>query len=153
MALKRNDCILLLTELQERGIDVSPYLTKLMYSKDMPIDVLKFINSNRQLEVAKFYEKIRSNYNKKKSDLYINIVKEIEEPSKVLTTLSAMLTQILLYSNKLPIDEKQAFLSHSRAEEITLVLDDYFSTYDISKAIKLLKLIKADIKTFEELKD
>lgn len=152
MAIKKNDCILLLTELQENGIDTKKYLSYLLCNHDVSLEVVKFINDNRQFDVAKFYEKIRHNYNKRKSDLYINIVKEIEEPSEVLTTLSAMLTQILLFSKHLSTENKQMFLSHSRAKEISFVLENYLNTYDITKAIHLLKLIKADIKAFESFK-
>ena len=106
--IKKNDCILLLTEMQEKGINVSKQISQLMSSQDMSLDVLKFINDNRQLDLLSFYEKMRINYNKKKSSLYINIVKEIEEPQEVLITLSAMLTQILLFSKK---SRKQTIIS------------------------------------------
>lgn len=148
--IKKTDCILLLTEMQEQGKDVSRQIKQLMTAKELSLDVLKVINDNRQLDVAGFYEKLRLNYNKKRSNLYINIVKEIEEPQEILTTLSAMLTQILLYSKN--IENKQMFLKHSRADEITRVLDNYFKTYDITNAIKLIRLIKADIKALESLK-
>lgn len=148
--IKKTDCVLLLTEMQEKGKNVSKHINKLMLSEDIPLEVLKFINENRQLDVLAFYEKLRSNYNKKKSNLYINIVKEIEEPQEILTTLSAMLTQILLFSKHL--ENKQMFLQHSRAHEITKVLDNYFKTYDITNALKLLRLIKADIKALESIK-
>lgn len=148
--IKKNDCILLLTEMQEKGINVSKQISQLMSSQDMSLDVLKFINDNRQLDLVSFYEKIRVNYNKKKSSLYINIVKEIEEPQEVLITLSAMLTQILLFSKNL--ENKQLFLKHSRADEITKVLENYFKNYDITNALRLMKLIKADLKALESIK-
>jgi len=148
--IKKNDCILLLTEMQEKGINVSKQISQLMSSKEMSLDVLKFINDNRQLDVLSFYERVRVNYNKKKSNLYINIVKEIEEPQEVLVTLSAMLTQILLFSRQL--ENKQLFLKHSRADEITKVLENYFKTYDITNALRLMKLIKADLKALESIK-
>lgn len=148
--IKKNDCILLLTEMQEKGINVSKQISQLMSSQDMSLDVLKFINDNRQLDLLSFYEKMRINYNKKKSSLYINIVKEIEEPQEVLITLSAMLTQILLFSKNL--ENKQLFLKHSRADEITKVLEHYFKNYDITNALRLMKLIKADLKALESIK-
>ena len=79
-------------------------------------------------------------------------MKEIEQPFEVLTTLSSLLTQILLYSKKLE-DNRTLFLKHSRAEEISKVLTYYFRTYDITKAIELLKLIKADIKVLSMIKN
>ena len=149
--ITKNDCILLLTSLQEKGLEVKSYIINLMSEDDLNLDVLKFINDNRELELSKFYEKIRKNHNQKKSNLYGNIVKEIEEPQEVIITLSAMLTQILLYSKKL--ENKKLFLTHARANEITQVLNNYFDNYDIKNALKLMKVIKADIKCLESLKD
>lgn len=146
--IRQNDCLLLLTDLQEHGVDVKEQITKLLLSKDINLEVLKFINDNRQLDVSGFYTLIRKNYNNKKSNLYKNIMKEIVEPQEVLTTLSALLTQILLYSKHLDVN-KQLFLSHSRAEEIIKVLEEYFKSFDITKSIQLLRLIKADIVALE----
>ena len=124
MALKKTDCILLLTELQDKGIDIKDNMNKLIQSPSLPLDVLKFINDNKQLDVCKFYEKIRKNYNDKKSDLYINIVKEIDDPQEVLTTLAALQLQVILYSKK--VDNKKLFLDNMRALEITYVMNNYF---------------------------
>lgn len=149
--ITKSDCILLLTELKEHGVDnAEKELFALLKQTEPSVDIVRFINENRELELSKFYNKIRKSYNNKKSNLYINIVKEIEEPQEVLTTLSAMLTQILLFSKGL--EDKQMFLRHSRAEEISLVLTNYFKTYDITNCLKLLKLIKADIKALEVIK-
>lgn len=150
--IKKTDCLLLLTEMQERGVEVTNQINYLMKSSTLPLEVLKFINDNRQLDLLGFYERLRENHNKKRSNLYKNIVKEIEEPEEVLTTLSAMLTQILLYSKKLNSESKQMFLQHSRADEITRVLQNYFITYDITNAVRLLRLIKADLKALESIK-
>jgi len=147
--ITNNDCILLLSDLENNGnIDAGNLIMKIAGKSNIDLDVLKFINDNKPLEVIEFYEHIRKNYNKKKSNLYINIVKEIEQPYEVLTTLSSLLTQILLYSKKLE-DNQTLFLKHSRAEEISKVLAYYFKTYDITKAIQLLKLIKADLLALE----
>jgi hypothetical protein len=148
--IKKTDCLLLLTEMQEKGVNVSRQISQLMTSSELSLEILKFINEKRQLDLLSFYEKIRVNHNKKKSNLYINIVKEVEEPQEVLTTLSAMLTQILLFSKN--INNRQLFLKHSRAEEITKVLDNYFKTYDITNAVRLMKLIKADVKALESIR-
>lgn len=147
--ISSNDALLLLTELQEEGKDVKPYINKVLASQLPPLEVLKYINDNRQLDVAAFYEHIRKNYNKKKSDLYINIVKEVKDPEEVLTTLSAMLTQILLFSKR--VKDRELFLNHSRAAEIAKVLKIYFETYDLTYSLKLLKLIKADILALETI--
>lgn len=148
--ITKNDCIILLAELQNKGIDTKEQLTELMSSNQLPISVIKYINDNRQLDLVTFYEELRKSYNQKKSKLYINIVKEVEDTSEVLTTLSAMLTQILRYSKK--VEDKPMFLRHSRASDITKVLNNYFINYDITLAQKLLRLIKADIKALESIK-
>lgn len=143
------DCILLLTELSEKGDSKADELiTKVATSDNIDLEVLKYINEKRQWDIVDFYEHIRKNYNKKKSTIYINIVKEVDSPKEVLTTLSALLTQILLYSNKLEHNSIE-FLKHSRADEITKVLNYYFKTYDLQKPIALLRLIKADLLALE----
>ena len=149
--ITRNDLLILLKDLEDRGIDTTNAITELMTSTSISLDVLKLINDNRQLDVAAFYEKIRKSYNQKKSNLYMNIVKEdFVEPTKTLTTLSALLTQILLFSKN--VQDRQMFLKHSRADEITKVLNGYFTTWDITNCIKLLRLIKVDLKALESVK-
>lgn len=148
--ITKNDAYILLAELESQEIDTKPYLTLLSNSNTLPLEVIKFINNNRQLELTQFFEGLRKNYNKKKSSLYINIVKEIEDPNEVLTTLSSLLTQILLFAKKLP--NKQMFLRHARCNEITSVLNNYFKTYDLTNCIKLLRLIKIDLKCLESMK-
>ena len=145
--ITREDVLLLLTELREDGIDVKEQIKKQISSQEPVIEILKFINDNRQLDLTNFYKKIRKSYNNKKSKLYINIVKENEEIKEVLTTLSALLTQIILYAKS--VDNMIMFYQHSRAEEITRVLNNYFKTFDLTNCIKLMKIIKADIKVCE----
>ena len=152
MAIRKEDCVLLLTEIQEeKGVNVKDYITKLMTSEDIPEDVMKYINSNRQLDVSSFYEKIRKSYNNNKSKLYINLVREsYDNPEEVLTTLASLSLQILLFNDK--CKDKQLFLKHSRFEEITRVLNNYSRTYDLIPCLKLMYLIKSDIKLFESIK-
>jgi len=148
--ITKNDIILLLTELQENNINVDKYLRKSLLSESVNMEALKFINDNRQLDVAKFYELLRKNNNSKKSPLYKNIVKEeLSEANDVLTTLAALNLQILLFAKKL--DDNQMFLKHSRGEEITKVLNNYYNTYDLIPCYKLLKLIKADLVALEHI--
>lgn len=148
--INKTDLILLLTELQQGGVDVKAQLQKTVASTTIPIDVLKFINKNRQLDLTTFYEKIRKSYNKKHSVLYKNIVVEnLKNPKESLTTLSALLTQALLYSNQ--VENRQMFLKHARCEEISKVLAKYFVDYDLTNALKLLRVIKADLKVLESL--
>jgi hypothetical protein len=148
--IQKTDLILLLTEMQEQGIDIDNQLKKTLVAQNIPLDVLKFINDTRQLDVAAFYERIRKNYNDKKSPLYINIVKEIEEPTEVITTLSALALQINLYSKH--VENKAMFFKHARIKEILGCLNQYYDNYDITKSIKLIRLIKADLKAFEEIR-
>lgn len=149
MAISRNDCLLLLKDIEDNGINTTDIVSELIKSREPTYNVLKFINDNRRLEVSEFYERIRKSYNEKKSVLYKNIVKDIEEPNEVLTTLSAMETQILRFANEL--ENRQLFLRHSRADEIALVLSNYFKTYDITNCVKLLRLIKCDVKCLEAM--
>lgn len=148
--ITKSDCILLLTDLQNRGIDVKEELNKTITTNGVSIEVLKFINDNRQMDVVEFYKHIRKSYNQKHSSLYKNIVlEELKDPNESLITISALLTQILLFSKK--VNNKQMFLRHVRCDEITKVLSNYFSTYDLTSCIKLLKLIKADLKALESI--
>lgn len=148
--ISKNDLLLLLADIKSKGIETKDETTKLLTSNTIPLDVVKFINDNRQLDLLKFYEKIRKSYNNKKSNLYINIVKEIEDTNEVLTTLSAMLTQLLLFSKT--VENKQMFLRHARANDICKVLGLYFTNYDLTNCLKLLRIIKADIKALESIK-
>ena len=148
--ITRTDCILLLSDLEERGIDTTAILKETLKNAEPTLATIKFINDNRELALAQFYEKIRKSYNKKKSNLYINIVKEIETPNEVLTTLSALLTQILLFSNG--VEDREMFLRHSRPYEISRILTNYFKSYDLTNCVKLLKVIKADIKALEMIR-
>lgn len=146
--ISKNDLILLLTDLQEKGIDVDKELNATIKS-GVTVDTIGFVNAHRQLDLHKFYEKIRKSYNEKHSNLYINIVREIEDVTKVLTTLSALETQILIFSKG--AENREMFLRHSRALEISRVLSNYFQTYDLKPCIKLLQLIKADLKCLQEV--
>lgn len=146
--ITKNDIILLLTDLEKLGVEINKSLYVDVSRNGVTPEIVNFINSNRQLDLHKFYEKIRKSYNEKHSTLYINIVKEIEDVNKVLTTLSALQTQILLFCMK-DAEDKEMFLRHSRASEISKVLLNYYMTYDLKPCIKLLRLIKADIKCLQ----
>lgn len=145
--ITKEDVLLLLTELRDSGVDCKEQIKQQILTKEPQIEILKFINDNRELDLTNFYKKLRKSYNDKKSKLYINIVKETEEVKDVLTTLSSLLTQIILYAKN--VDNMIMFYQHSRAQEITLVLNNYFKTYDLTNCIKLMKIIKADIKVCE----
>ena len=148
--ITKNDCLILLSDIEKKGIDTSATINELL-SNGMTLNVIKFINDNRQLDVSAFYEKIRKSYNQKKSNLYGNIVKEnYEDANKVLTTLTALLNQIVLYSKN--VQDRQMFLKHSRAKDITKVLNKYFVDYELTNCQQLLRVIKADLKALESIK-
>jgi hypothetical protein len=146
--IKPEDVILLLSELEKDGVYVADHILEQLKSNTPNMDAIAFINKHRQMDVAAFYEKIRKSYNEKHSTLYINIVKEIDDVNKVLTTLSALQTQLLLFYTK-EAEDKEMFLRHSRASEISKVLLNYYMTYDLKPCIKLIQLIKADIKCLQ----
>jgi hypothetical protein len=141
---------MLLSEISDKGVDTKEITTKLIRSSTIDYEVLKFINQYKIFDVLNFYDRLRVNYNNKKSKLYKSIVQiDEKEPKDVVVTLSSLLTQILLYSNN--VEDKQLFLKHSRADEISKVLANYFVTYDLTLCIAILKLVKADLKALEGL--
>ena len=152
MAISKNDCLLLLTELNEKGIDTSKQIKEVIKNNGPDLETLRFLNDQRQLDVTGFYEKLRRSYNNKKSILYINIVREkIDEPKELLTTLASLNLQILLYCKNL--EDSNMFLKQSRFEEINKCLYNYARTYDLIPCQKLLKLIRADLMVLEYMQD
>ena len=125
--ITKNDIILLLTDLEKIGVEINKSLYVDVSKTGVTPEIVNFINSNSQLDLHKFYEKIRKSYNEKHSTLYINIVKEIDDVNKVLTTLSALQTQLLLFYMR-EAEDKEMFLRHSRASEISKVLLNYYMT-------------------------
>ena len=114
-----------------------------------PEKVLKQCKEDGKLEIFNFYDKCRKSYNQKHSKIYINIVKEVEDPKKVLTTLSALVTQILLFAET--AKSKDIFLKHSRLQEILDTISDYTKTNNLALCILLISSIKQDIKWLEKL--
>jgi hypothetical protein len=146
--ITKNDCLSILTKLDESGVGgVNSYMRKLLVSREIPLDVLRFISDNRGLEVSHFYEMLRKSHNQKKSPLYTNILKEIDDPQEVVTTLSCLLTQILLYGKKL--ENRDQFFREVRAEELTRVLNNYFKTGLYEECLNIIKAIKADLLVLE----
>lgn len=150
--LQTNDLVLLLTDLENQGIEKSSqYLRVLLTNNSQKalVDTMKFINENRPFDIAQFYERMRKNHNEKKSPLYKNIVKDVDDMDEIITTLHAYILQVNLYSKH--VDDKTMFFKHARAEEVTRVLNNYYKDYDITSALKMIKLIKADLLTFEHI--
>jgi len=151
--ITKNDAILLLTGLKNLGVDdIDSDIQSVLKSTTIPLDVLRKINSYKPLDILNFYEKLRKSYNEKRSKLYINIVKSdenlINDPKTILTTLSALLNQILQYK----VEDRTSFYKFTRTDEIVKVLDIYFKTYNLEPAKRLLEYFKADIKCLEMIK-
>ena len=146
--ITKNDCLSILVKLEDSGVkNIDTYMRKLLVSREIPLEVLKFISENRGLEISKFYEMLRKNHNKKKSPLYTNIVREINNPTEAVITLSCLLTQILLYGKKL--EGVELFFKEARGEEISRVLNEYFKTGLYEDCLNLLKVIKSDLLVLE----
>lgn len=148
--ITKNDCLAVLVALEDRGLNINQPMKKLVTSKEIPLDVLKFILDNRGIEVANFYEMLRKKHNDKKSPLYHNIVKDITDPEEIITTLACLLVQITLYSKKLQTN-KEIFQREARAEEITRVLNNYFATGTMDQCLALIRLIKTDLVVLEHI--
>jgi hypothetical protein len=146
--ITKNDCLSILVKLEDNGVaGIDSYMRKLLISREIPLEVLKFISDNRGLEISNFYEMLRKNHNKKKSPLYTNIVRENSSQKDIITTLSCLLTQILLYGAKL--ETQEIFFKEARAEEISRVLNNYFKTGIYDECISLLKMIRSDLLVLE----
>lgn len=147
--ITRRDCLLLLSELAAKGVDTQAMTKLALKSTDANINVIKFINNNRQLDANAFYEKVRKSYNHKRSSLYKNIVTcdEVDCSDTVLTTLAALNLQILLFAEN--VSDIRMFLAHTRFEEINQALLNYSRTFDLVPCIKVLQIVKADLKAFE----
>jgi hypothetical protein len=148
--ITKNDCLTILVSLEDRGVDIDQQMKKLLTAKEIPIDTLKFILENRGIEVANFYEMLRKKHNQKKSPLYHNILKDISDPDEIITTLACLLVQITLYSKKLTTS-REIFQREVRAEEISRVLNNYYTTGMLDNCLALMKLLKADLLVLEHI--
>lgn len=146
--LSKSDCLSILVQLEDQGINIDAQMKKLIVAKDLPLDVLQFIAANRGIEVINFYEMLRKKHNQKKSPLYINILNGQIEINEVLTTLICLLTQVILYGNKLETNRDE-FFKQVRAEEISRVINEYFKEGIADNCINLLRLIKTDLLVLE----
>ena len=145
--ITKNDTLLLLKQIKDSGVDTNAITRKAVMSPEVNLEVVDFINQHRPFDLGKFYEKLRHSYNKNRSELYAHIVKEIEDPSDVLTTLASLNLQILLFSKE--VENVHLFYQSARLTEINWALLNYSNEFDIIPCLKLLRLIKADLKAFE----
>ena len=144
--IQTSDVLILLSELGRDGINVDEQMSSVLTGANM-VDTLKFIKDHKDIDAINFYDKIRKSYNNNKSKLYINILKEIDDPKEVLSTLSALELQIILSGKK--INNPVMFYKVMRLEEILECLLNYSKTYDILPCIDLIKKYKADILMWE----
>lgn len=145
--ITKTDLLLLLSDME----DGKEYINKVLSSPDIPMDVVKYINNKRELDVSAFYTHIRKSYNQKKSKLYIQIMKGTEDINEAVTTLASLQLQLLLFSKK--VNDKSLFLKNARAQEICNVLMRYYQNFDGINCFKLLRYVKADIIAFEVLNE
>jgi hypothetical protein len=151
--ITKNDCLILLVELKENLPDkteeIDNYIKKLVISSQPTIDIIRYINDNKELNLRSFYEKLRKSYNQGHSKLYKNIVNETSlEPKELICCLGALQQQVLLYYKLL---DDISFLKQARFDEISKCLLHYYKTGDIIQCQKLLELFKADLKFMEEI--
>ena len=147
--ITKNDCLNLLFELKENGVDCTNEIKHLLIQSTPDIETIKFINDNMELNLRKFYEKLRYSYNNKKSKLYKNIVDVNSlEPKEVLTCIASLQLQILLFNKTI---EDTSFLKHARFGSISECLYNYYKTGDLIPCQKLLNIIRSDLKLLEEI--
>ena len=149
--LQSNDLILILTSMDAQGVEGASAMIRSCIGKPMSqsLNALRFINEHRQLDVSRFYERIRKNHNEKRSSLYKNIVRDDIDANDAITTLHAFALQASLFSKHVEEKDKTMFFKHVRAEEVARVLEGFYKDFDLTSAMKLLRLIKADILAFE----
>lgn len=147
--ITKQECLNLLFELKDNGVDCNTEIKKLLITNEPTIEIIKFINDHQELDIRKFYEKLRISYNHKHSKLYRNIVKYDElDGNELICCMGALLQQILLFNKTLSNYE---FLKQARFNEILICLEKYYETKDLIPCQKLLGLIKADLKVLEEI--
>ena len=147
--ITKNECLEKVFILKDEGIECEAQIKQLLLETQPSIEIIQFISNNIELNIRKFYEKLRKSYNDKKSKLYINIVKETElEPKEVLCTLGSLQLQILLFNKN--IDDNN-FLKNARFDDISKCMLNYYTTKDIIPCQRLLSYIKSDLKVLEEI--
>ena len=148
--ITKNDCLMLLIDLKDlypdKKEEIDANIKKLLVATSPSLEIIKFINDNKELSLRAFYEKLRKSYNSGNK----NIVNESElEPKELLCCLGALQQQILLYNKFLESDV--TFLKHARFGDISKCLLNYYTTGDIVPCQKLLNLFKSDLKLLEEI--
>ena len=147
--ISKQECLSLLFELKENGVDTSAQIKSLLLQKSPSIEIIKFINDHRELDIRKFYEKLRHSYNNKHSKLYGNIVRCNEiDGDELICCAGALLQKILLFNKKV---ESIDFLKQARFNELLSCMKHFYETRDLVQVRKLLNYVKADLKVLEEI--
>ena len=73
--LDKNDCMALLVKLEDQGININVPMRKLVMSREVPLEVLKFISDNRGIEASNFYEMLRKKHNQSKYNKLVEYIK------------------------------------------------------------------------------
>lgn len=110
------------------------------------IEVIRKVNELRLLDVTNFYKKLRKSYNQKRSKLYKDLVREIDDPNKAAIILTIYLQNAMLYKSE--VNGEELFRKSARVPEVLQVLINFFN-YDIIKTVDMLKTIRNDIKCLE----
>lgn len=150
--IDKYSCLILLNDIKEKGIDTSTQIKLLTSSNNIPLEIIKFINDVEPMELCQFYEKLRKSYNDKKSTLYKNLMKDsfsdsTKEVAEIPIILSSYALQLTIFGKT--AKDKFMLYKFGRLQEVYQCLLQYSISYDLSKCIKLLQLIKADIKVIE----
>lgn len=144
-----DDCLLMLNTIKEKGIDTTKIEEELA-SRGPTKKVIKFIRDNDDLDIYNFYRKLRKSYNDKRSKLYVNIVKEdFSDVDNIPTTMASYVLQSLLYSKQ--ANDETMFLEQSRYNDCCECLLEYGKSGDLVPCIRLLQIIKQEIKALEEI--
>lgn len=147
--ITKDDCLKLLFDLREQGVECDKEIKHLLVLSDPDVETISFINSRQELNLRKFYEKLRRSYNDKKSKLYKNIVDiNTLEPKEVPICLASLQLQILLFNKNL---DDPSFLTQARFKSITQCLNNFYLTGDLIPCQKLLNLFRVDLKFLEEI--
>lgn len=145
-----NDCLLMLANIKANNIDTSKMENEVL-ENGVTKKVIKFIKENGDLDIYDFYEKLRKSYNDKKSKLYINIVKEdFTNVDNIPTTMASYVLQTLLFSKQ--AKDANLFLEQSRYTDCCDCLLEYGKNGDLIPCIRLLQIIKQEIKALEEIR-
>lgn len=108
---------------------------------------IRYLASIQSLDIANFFEHLRSSCNKGKSRLYINLMKEENNPDDLIITLSSYILQANIYLKKSV--NKRLFTEEAQLAEATEALNSYYKTRDLQLILNEVSKIKANIKLWE----